>query len=294
MGPIQDMQVILRDLQLSRKLIREEGGYYDEIDDANETLHYYKGIDRETADPTMLFDQMNRLVSASHVNQLPYSTGTRNLLYSKVDLREDGNLRSIYSGEWRDAESVIEEDLEADRKLSAASERLRASMTEEEMIMAKEVMESQFMYNCEHVVPQSWFSKRNPMRGDLHHLFTCEKTCNSMRSNHPYYDFADYPEVMESNVVKDRCGKYEEGRFEPESGKGAVARATLYFLTRYPGEIGSYAEENLQTLLHWHFSHPVTIYEKHRNAEIYKLQKNRNPYIDFSYLAERVDFRIGF
>lgn len=32
--------------------------------------------------------------------------------------------------------------------------------------------------NCEHVVPQSWFDRNQPMRGDLHHLFACNPSCN--------------------------------------------------------------------------------------------------------------------
>ncbi|MCE0446644.1 endonuclease [Streptomyces tricolor] len=38
-------------------------------------------------------------------------------------------------------------------------------------------------------MPQSWFAKREPMRGDLHHLFACEPECNSFRGNIPYTDF---------------------------------------------------------------------------------------------------------
>jgi endonuclease I len=47
-------------------------------------------------------------------------------------------------------------------------------------------------------VPQSWYAKAEPMRGDLHHLFACEPRCNSFRSNIPYFDFADFsnPEVI--------------------------------------------------------------------------------------------------
>ena len=76
------------------------------------------------------------------------------------------------------------------------------------------------------------------MRGDLHHLFTCESGCNSFRGNTPYCDFVDFEEA-----VRDACGKRETGGhvrligFEPEQGKGEVARATFYFLLRYPGEI---------------------------------------------------------
>ena len=94
------------------------------------------------------------------------------------------------------------------------------------------------------------------MRGDLHHLFACEPDCNSFRGNTPYYDFPDTREV-----VHEACGKREEGRFEPGAGKGAVARATLYFLLRYPGLVGDEARElqrdRLETLLAWHAAEPV-------------------------------------
>jgi endonuclease G len=147
-------------------------------------------------------------------------------------------------------------------------------------------------FNCEHAVPQSWYDKREPMRGDLHHLFACEPECNSFRGNIPYFDFADFEEV-----VREACGKREESRFEPAAGKGAVAQATLYFLIRYPGEINRTMRElepdRLQILLSWHGSDPVTEYERHRNAAIFEKQGNRNPLVDHPEWASRVDFRLG-
>jgi endonuclease G, mitochondrial len=44
------------------------------------------------------------------------------------------------------------------------------------------------------VVPQPWFAKREPMRGDLHHLFACESRCNAFRGNTPFFDFAEAQE----------------------------------------------------------------------------------------------------
>jgi endonuclease I len=157
-----------------------------------------------------------------------------------------------------------------------------------------DLLEAQLPFNCEHVVPQSWFAKREPMKGDLHHLFACEVACNSFRGNTPYFDFADFREA-----IRTKCGKVlqSENRFEPEAGKGAAARATLYFLLRYPGEINSTADEydasRLPLLLDWHRDHPVDEYERHRNAEIFKKQGNRNPLIDFPEWAERIDFTQG-
>jgi endonuclease I len=130
------------------------------------------------------------------------------------------------------------------------------------------------------------------MRGDLHHLFACESRCNSFRGNTPYFDFPDFQEV-----IRDQCGKVVGDRFEPAGGKGAVARATFYFLLRYPGLINQtqreYTEDRLKTLLEWHRANPVTEYERHRNAAIFAVQGNRNPLIDFPEWASKIAFNLG-
>ena len=70
-----------------------------------------------------------------------------------------------------------------------------------------------------------------------------------------------------------------------------MARATLYFLLRYPGLIGDKARElqreRVGLLLDWHRANPVKEYERHRNAAIGELQGNRNPLIDHAEWAER-------
>jgi endonuclease G len=167
----------------------------------------------------------------------------------------------------------------------------------EEMRQALEGLEEMLPYNCEHVVPQSWFGKREPMRGDLHHLFACESGCNSFRGNTPYFDFPDFREIDLQEVDRNDCGRRMPLRFEPWSGKGAVARATLYFLTRYPGEINrtstEYEKDRVAVLLAWHHTHPVTDWERHRNAAIHRAQGNRNPLIDHPEWARSIDFGDG-
>jgi endonuclease I len=113
-------------------------------------------------------------------------------------------------------------------------------------------VEALLPYNCEHVVPQSWFGKAEPMRGDLHHLLACEPRCNSFRGNTPYREFADFPNLDE--VVRSDCGKTEGNGFEPAHGKGAAARAVCYFLLRYPDTISptELPPDRLPVLLSWH------------------------------------------
>ncbi|HOU26098.1 MAG TPA: endonuclease, partial [Candidatus Cloacimonas sp.] len=70
--------------------------------------------------------------------------------------------------------------------------------------------------------------------------------------------------------------------FEPaDEFKGNIARALLYFYTRYNGE--SLIQQNvnmLPTLLIWHSFDPPDNAELTRNIGVYNYQNNRNPYVD--------------
>ena len=79
----------------------------------------------------------------------------------------------------------------------------------------------------------------------------------------------------------------EEQKFEPEYGKGIVSRATMYFILRYKN-VDIHDKMNRALLLAWHIRYPVTRYEKHRNAAIFEIQGNRNPFIDYPEWAEKL------
>ncbi len=76
-----------------------------------------------------------------------------------------------------------------------------------------------------------------------------------------------------------------------------MARSTLYFLLRYPRQIGDQSRElqadRLPILLDWHKANPPDEYERHRNAAIFEKQGNRNPLIDHPEWAEKIDFEMG-
>ncbi len=297
MGDLEgkDLKAALMELRDYQKKIKNTKEYYDEEEDSRIVMDYYHDINFDEADKSKLFEQLHQLTTTTHENQLPYNSETRDYLYSTIDLRMDGNLKSIYSGSHKDPEQAIREDHEVALKRKEEYEKLLNNKPKNDDVWNKAVaiIESENMFNCEHVVPQSWFDQDNPMRGDLHHLFTCEKKCNSTRSNYPYFDFVEYTPEMDIETIKTQCGKYEKEKFEPESGKGEVARATLYFLIRYPGEISHYSAKDIEMLLNWHRDFKISVYEKHRNKEIYHIQKNRNPLIDFPEYADKIDFVLG-
>lgn len=268
--------------------------YYDATSDRINRDNYYASLPSISClNPTEFFQTLKNLLAQTHKNKLSYKPGAR--LYPWVDLYPDLKLRSIYSGEVFNPETIIREDFRTEQIRNLQIQKLSRTVSAMSVVEMRQVLaliEARLPYNCEHVVPQSWFDKREPMRGDLHHLFTCEVKCNSYRGNHPYFDFPDFGEI-----ISDRCGKLSQDKFEPSAGKGAVARATLYFLLRYPGEIDptekEYKLESLKTLLQWHHSYPVTEYEKHRNMAIFESQGNRNPLIDFPDWADKIAFPLG-
>ncbi|MFI9588068.1 endonuclease [Streptomyces sp. NPDC052236] len=259
--------------------------YYDAEADQAAQQAYYAGLDGAG-----LGRALTDLLERTHERQPAYKP--MRLLYPWVDLHPDKQLRSIYSGQ----AFTPEEFIRADAAVEAARIQRWQELTLSEVALGTEALEAEMdaleaslAFNCEHVVPQSWFSKREPMRGDLHHLFACETTCNSFRSNISYFDFTDTEELVRSS-----CGRRETQGFEPSAGKGAVARATLYFVLRYPRQVGDAARElqpeRLDMLLSWHEADPVSAYERHRNFAIAEIQGNRNPFIDHPEWARNTDF----
>jgi endonuclease I/V8-like Glu-specific endopeptidase len=282
-----DVQANLAEVERNRN--RE---YYNETEDAQKRRAYYGDLPSDLPGDKF-YDYLNKLVTQTHRTVLPYNP--KQYLYPWVDLQPDKKtILNIYSGDTTTPEALIRSDFESEQTILEAfyqefpsEDGFESNLALDEELYL-ESLESNQTFNCEHVVPQSWFGKKNPMKGDLHHLYSCTPVCNSFRGNIPYYEYPDWEEK-----VMDNCGNREERGFEPKEGKGKVARATLYFLIRYPQMIARYNRQDIQTLLAWHINEPPTVVEKHRNVAIQELQGNRNPFIDFPRLATKVDFSKG-
>jgi hypothetical protein len=272
-----------------------ERPYYDEEADAAARERYYAEVSPQST-PAELFQALSQLVRRTHAPVLSYGNARHQHLYTWVDLQENGMLRSLYTGEEYPPEKVIEEDL---RLEAARMAQLRAWMASgsgfageaslSDVQAQLDALDEQGPYNCEHVVPQKWFKPRSlPMKSDLHHLFTCDTGCNNLRGSFPF---------GATGWVSEPCGKQSGNEFEPAQGKGPAARATLYFLLRYPGEINNrpdeYTTADITTLLQWHNADRVGIFEKHRNAAVHAAQGNRNPLIDHPGWAAHIAFALG-
>ena len=160
--------------------------------------------------------------------------------------------------------------------------------------------------NIEHSVAKSWWGgTNNDAYKDLYHLNPSDIAANSARSNYP-------PGINSGSKFNNgslKVGNNAYGTeytglcFEPlDEYKGDFARAYLYMFTCY--ENFSWTGTNAPTmivaketwpmlrpwaknmLLEWHKKDPVSEKERNRMAAIYKLQQNRNPYIDYPELAD--------
>lgn len=144
--------------------------------------------------------------------------------------------------------------------------------------------------NCEHTWPQSKFSKEFPselQKSDLHHLYPADMKANSTRNNFPFAD-------VDGKVTHNNCHDSKIGNaldtnirsFEPPSEhKGNVARAIYYFSTRYKMKIDATQAKYLKK---WNLEDPVDQDEIIRNDKIMKQQGNRNPFIDYPELINRL------
>ena len=178
------------------------------------------------------------------------------MLYGQLDRHPDGVVRSVYSQ--RPVAPVAYTDIALDKLEDAQLNALAAASLGSPEVLGAWLAFQKGMpaLNCEHVVPQDNFNRKEPMRSDLHHLFACDSHENSIRGNQLY------------------------NQYEPVDGKGKVARATLYFMLRHPQVKLPYSAQDISRLKEWSLNDPPDAHELHRNVEIQRLQGNRNPFID--------------
>ncbi len=140
-------------------------------------------------------------------------------------------------------------------------------------------------FNCEHSWPQSFGAGDSPMQSDVHHLFPSEQGANSARGNSPFNTVINPTWAVGGSQ---KANDFFEPRNEQ---KGPSARAILYFATRYKDNSSvnlNWVNISENTLRNWNAQYPPTEVEMLRNQDIFDLQNNRNPYIDYPQFADRI------
>ena len=158
-------------------------------------------------------------------------------------------------------------------------------------------------YNREHSVPKSWFGGSvAPMYTDLFHLIPTDGFVNSKRGNLPigHVINATWTSTNGSKVGTSNISGYSGQVFEPiDSFKGNFARTYFYMATCYKDKnLGVETQSNFSggdlkpwaktLLLQWAAMDPVSQKEIDRNNAVWQIQHNRNPFIDYPELAEKV------
>ena len=181
-------------------------------------------------------------------------------------------------------------------------------------------------FNREHSIPKSWYGDTKSGPGcDIFHLVPTDGKVNGIRSNYPFGEVssADYNKhgnkkgsaksitITGGNTIAGSSGATISASgtvFEPrDEYKGDFARGYMGALLRWAGEkaftdgegsktfttefsTGSFGltKYGVALLTKWHRQDPVSKKEIDRNNGIQQTQGNRNPFIDYPYLAEYI------
>lgn len=171
-----------------------------------------------------------------------------------------------------------------------------------EKVITNNVSNSSLPYgsktNIEHTWPQSKFNpdfSKELQKADLHHLFITNSKANHLRGSQHFGEVTDLfnkPGRCNSAglgiLVKtpaDVAWSSNNYYQPPVLHRGNVARALFYFATRYQMKINDTQEYFLKK---WHKEDPVTEIDILRNDRIENIQGNRNPFIDFPNLVDRI------
>lgn len=155
--------------------------------------------------------------------------------------------------------------------------------------------------NREHSFPKSWWGGAVlPAYTDLNHLYPSDGDANMAKSNFPLgvVGAASFNNGV-TKVGNNIFAGYSSTVFEPANEyKGDFARTYFYMVTCYQNYTWSYlymVDQNLyptlkpwasNMLMKWHREDPVSTKENIRNEAVFKIQNNRNPFIDYPQLAE--------
>ena len=163
----------------------------------------------------------------------------------------------------------------------------------------------------EHSFPKSWWGGtiEVPIFADLNNLFPAEGDANMAKSNYPLGTVSPSDtKAFDNGVVKVGYAVGGQGGgaakvFEPaDEYKGDFARTYFYMVTCYQNT--TWAKNNMfmlqqntyptlsgwavQLLLKWHKDDPVSEKELNRNEQVYLIQNNRNPFIDYPALVDYI------
>lgn len=160
--------------------------------------------------------------------------------------------------------------------------------------------------HIEHSLPNSWWGGiKNNAYKDLYHLYPADATMNMSKSNNPLGEVSGTPirDNGLSKMGKNSFGNTYTGNcFEPaDIYKGDFARSYFYIATAYEDYASLWnspmMQNNtwpvwqswaLQLLMEWNKNDLKSTREEERAEAVYKIQGNRNPFIDYPDLVDYI------
>ena len=157
-------------------------------------------------------------------------------------------------------------------------------------------------FNREHSWPESWFNGLSPSYTDMFHIYPTDGWVNNKRANYPYGEVSNptWTSLNGGKLGPNTTAGYSLTVFEPiNEYKGDLARGYFYMTTRYMGEDSLWSTSDATNkstiepwavclLLKWHHQDTVSSKEINRNNAVYKIQHNRNPFIDHPEWADSI------
>lgn len=218
---------------------------------------YYDAIDT-SADAEVLREQLHDLIALR--TSLDYRELWDALAYTDADPQHAGQVVLFYTGWSRGAEAHGGQPSE---------------------------------WNREHIWAKSrgGFGNAPPAGTDLHHIRPTDVSVNQARANLAF----DVGGVLYTDADGVTECRYDDDSWEPRDAvKGDVARMLFYMVVCYesaeldmelveaalPQDDRRPIHGVLSTLLAWHDADPPDDFERRRNARVFELQGNRNPFID--------------
>ncbi|MCL2597584.1 MAG: endonuclease [Paludibacter sp.] len=162
--------------------------------------------------------------------------------------------------------------------------------------------------HIEHSLPKSWWGAReNNAYKDLFHLYPADGPTNSAKNNLPLGEVTVATTDNGVSKIGYNGFSYYVGRvFEPaDEYKGDFARSYLYMSVAYENFGDSqhrywnspminnntypvWQKWAIDLLLKWHRQDPVSEKERTRQEQVFQIQGNRNPFIDYPDLVEYI------
>ncbi|MGM9825058.1 MAG: endonuclease [Paludibacteraceae bacterium] len=266
-----------------------------EVTPAGQLPTYYVSMNGKSS--KSLFDEVHVIVKVGYS-----SLGYDGLFgaYPETDMKENGKLWDMYSN--------CEFDLDKDRCGNYSHEC--------------------DCWNREHSIPKSWYGGTKSGPGcDIFHLVPTDGKVNGMRSNNAFgevsnatytYDGSQLGSAASITITGGNTLAGNEGTtvscsgtvFEPQDQyKGDFARGYMGALLKWAGDYQAFTSGDggkifsgdytatgkfgltnygIALLMKWHREDPVSQKEIDRNNGIQATQGNRNPFIDYPYLAEYI------